>query len=75
MNTWTFLIECLAGCVLWDNDYEWQDSLDLPPEESRRMRTALGMDDDYFTDVPPDPPDGQVQRYVDILRDLTADAR
>ena len=33
-DTWTFLVECLAGCVLWDNDYEWQESLDLPPEES-----------------------------------------
>jgi hypothetical protein len=26
---WTLLIECLAGCVLWDNDYESQASLDL----------------------------------------------
>ena len=74
-STWTFLVECLAGCVLWDNDYEWQDHLDLPPEESKRMRAALGMDDDYYTDVPPDPHDDQAQRYVDMLRDLTADAR
>lgn len=74
-DTWDFLVECLAGCVLWDNDYEWQDSMDLPPEESRRMRAALGMDEDYYTDVPPDPPDDQAQRYVAILWDLTAEVR
>jgi hypothetical protein len=72
---WAFWVECLAGCVLWDNDYESQQSLDLPPEESRRYRALLGMADDYYTDVPPDPPDDQVNLYIDALMGLTADAR
>ena len=72
---WTILVECLAGSVLWDNDYEWQECLDLPPEESRRVRTRLGMNDDYYTDVPPDPPDDQTKLYLDALMGLTADAR
>jgi len=74
-ETWTFLVECLAGCVLWDNDYESQGSLDLPPEAGRRFRETLGMADDYYTDVPPDPPDNQANLYVDALMGLTADAR
>jgi hypothetical protein len=74
-ETWTFLVECLAGCVLWDNDFKSQLSLDLPPEESRQFRALLGMADDYYTDVPPDPPDDQADLYVDALVGLTADAR
>ena len=72
---WAFWVECLAGCVLWDNDYESQQTLGLPPEESRRYRTLLGMEDDYYTDVLPDPPDEQVNLYVDALIGLTACAR
>lgn len=74
-ETWTLLVKCLAGCVLWDNDYEWQESLDLPPDESRHLRATLGMDDDYYTDVPQDPPDDQSNLYLDALMGLTADAR
>jgi hypothetical protein len=74
-ETWTILVECLAGCVLWDNDYESQESLDLPPAESRKFRSLLGMADDYYTDVPPDPPDDRANLYIDALMGLTADAR
>ena len=72
---WFFLLECLAGCVLWDNDYESEESLDLPPEKSKHLRQMLGMSDDYYTEVPPDPPDNQARLYVDALMGLTADAR
>lgn len=74
-ETWTFLVECLAGCVLWDYDYQWQTSLDLPPEESKRVRATLGITEDYYTDVPPDPRDEQTNLYIDALIGLTADAR
>ena len=74
-ETWTFLVECLMGCVLWDNDYECQESLDIPPEESRHLRAILGVADDYHTEVPPDPPDEQVNLYVDALMGLTAGVR
>jgi hypothetical protein len=74
-ETWTMLVECLAGCVLWDNDYESQVSLDIAPEESRRIRALLGIDDNYYTEVLPDPPDDQANLYLDALMGLTADAR
>ena len=49
------------------------------PHPSWRRATLLhaivGMADDYYTDVPPDPPDDQADLYVDALVGLTADAR
>jgi len=74
-ETWDFLLECLAGCVLWDNDYECEAIMDLPPEKSRHLRDTLGISDDYHTDVPHDPPDDQVSLYLDALVGLTVDAR
>ena len=74
-EAWAFLLECLAGSVLWDNDYESQVSLDLPPEESRQFRSLLGMADDYYTAVPHDPPDDQVELYLDALMGLTSNVR
>ncbi len=72
---WGLLLECLAGCVLWDNDYKWQENQDLPPEESKRLYDTLGIDEDYYTDVPEDPPDEQTNLYLDALMGLTANAR
>lgn len=72
-NEWTLLLECQVDRVLWDNDYESQIGLDLPPEQNSRLLAVLGIADDYFTAVPPDPPDDQVRRYVDALVDLSAD--
>ena len=74
-ETWAFLVECLMGCVLWDSDYESQQTLDLPPEESRQVRSILGVDDDYHTAIPEDPPDHQAKLYLDALIGLTRDAR
>ena len=72
---WGLLLECLAGCVLWDTDYDWQESQDLPPEESKHLYATLGIDDDYYTDVPQDPPDDQTNLYLDALMGLTASGR
>ena len=72
---WDLLLECLAVRVLWDNDYQWQETQDLPPEESKLLHTMLDIDDDYYADVPQDPPDDQFNLYLDALMGLTADAR
>ncbi len=74
-ETWLFLVEYLVGCVLWDNDYEIQEHLDAPPEKSKMVRRTLGMADDYYTDVPADPSDNQLNLYLDALMGLTADVR
>ncbi len=72
---WDLLLECLAAGVLWDNDYEWQETQDLPPEESKCLHTLLDIDDDYYADVPPDPPDDQTNLYLDALMGLTPETR
>ncbi len=66
-SEWSFLVETLADCVLWDSDYDLQATLDIPPEASRRLKGDLGIDNDYFTAIPPDPPDEQLRLYVDAL--------
>jgi hypothetical protein len=72
---WHFMIELLAGSVLWDDDYASDQCLDLPPEEAKQHREELGITDDYYTDIPPDPPDDQLDLYLDALRGLTIDVR
>jgi hypothetical protein len=65
----------LEGRVLWDNDWEIDVCLDADPDIGRRMRRELGIDDDYFVAVPPDPTDAEVERLLGELCELTADAR
>ena len=61
--------------MLWDADYEMQSMLDTSPDVSERVKQDLGINDDYFTAVPPDPPDEQVRLYLDALIGLTLEAR
>jgi len=74
-DAWVLLVDCLEGRVLWDNDWEMDVFLDADPNVGRRMRRELGISDDYFVAVPPDPTDAQVERLLGELRELTADAR
>ena len=74
-DAWTLLVDCLEGRVLWDNDWEMDQFLDADPDVGRRMRRELGISDDYFVAVPPDPTDAEVERLLGELRELTADAR
>ena len=74
-DEWALLVDCLEDRVLWDNDWEMSEFLDVDPDVGRRMRRELGISDDYFVAVPPDPTDAQVERLLGELRELTADAR
>ncbi len=68
---WKFLVDCLESRVLWDYDWQLEDSIDLAPEASRRLKDELGIADDYFVAVPPDPPDAEAERLLRQLIDLT----
>ena len=61
--------------MLWDNDWEADDPLDVAPEESRLLKSVLGIPDDYYIAVPPDPSDAQAEQLLAELRDLTAECR
>lgn len=74
-DEWDLLVSCLEDCVLWDTDFEMQEHLDADPDASRRVKGELGIDDDYFVAVPPDPTDEEAERLLLDLQMLTGEAR
>lgn len=70
-EAWGFIIECLDGRVLWDHDFETHDRMDLDPELSHNVNRMMGISDNYYTDIAHDPPDDQLNLYLDALRGLT----
>lgn len=56
LRRWELLVNELCDSILWDRDFEMADGfLDLDPGVSRQRRRLLGIDDEYFTTVAPDP--------------------
>ena len=72
---WELLIECLEGAVLWDTDFEAQDRLDAAPDASRALDQFMGISDNYYTQVAYDPPDDQINLFIDALMGLTPRGR
>ncbi|MCY2967399.1 MAG: hypothetical protein NT069_27820, partial [Planctomycetota bacterium] len=65
MEEWRLLIDCLVDTVLWDTDYLCEDAyVDQSPEAGQLMKDQMGVPDEYFTAVAPDPTD----RDLDIAR-------
>ena len=75
LGDWERLIICLQDHVLWDTDFEMVDHLDAAPEAARRVKCRLGIAEDYFVAIPPDPSDADAERLLAELRTLTGDAR
>lgn len=76
LDEWQLLLECLTARILWDED--WADAdfhLDLAPETASAVKSAMGIDDEYFMVVPYDPQDAEIPKLVSRLRQLTSDAR
>ena len=71
LHRWEFLIEALSDAILWDRDFEMADSfLDDDPRVSQNRRRLLGIDDDYFTSITPDPDGEDVYRIVSRTREI-----
>jgi hypothetical protein len=75
ISQWEFLMECLQNGVLWDNDLEMQEGMDIDPDTSRSLKRILGIPDNYYIEVPSDVRDGQVNLYIDALKGLTPRGR
>lgn len=74
LDEWEVLVCCLSDTVLWDED--WKDSeslLDADPRASRAVKKMLGIDEDYYIAVPPDPTDDEMEGILATLRGLTGD--
>ena len=71
MYQWGRVIDYLADAILWDRDFEFSESfLDMDPEILRERRQILGIDDDYFTQIAPDPPPAEVAKLVSATREI-----
>jgi hypothetical protein len=57
--------------VLWDEDWKDNDSLmDADPKASQAVKELLGIDEDYYIAVPPDPTDEEMKVVWATLREL-----
>lgn len=72
---WELLVECLEATVLWDTDFEAQDRLDVDPDKARELDELMGNPADYYTAIAYDPPDEQINLYIDALMGLTPQGR
>jgi hypothetical protein len=61
--------------VLWDHDWALVDHLDAAPEAARRVKSELGIAEDYYVAIPGDPSDADAERLLAELMTLTGDAR
>ena len=71
MHQWDCVIDYLADAILWDRDFEFSGAfLDMDPEILRERRQSLGIDEDYFTRIPPDPRPAEVAELVSATRKI-----
>jgi hypothetical protein len=69
VDDWEFLIECLANRILWEGDYEMSDVfLDADPSEGAMRMGLMGIAEDYYTAIAPDPTDQQLEAIRRRLR-------
>jgi len=67
---WSFCVECLQDAILWDADYLGEDLfVDLPPERAMALKDEMGVADEYFLSVAPDP---KPEQMAAPLADLEA---
>ncbi|QDT08139.1 hypothetical protein [Planctomycetes bacterium K23_9] len=71
IERWEPVIDSLADAVLWDRDFEMAgDFLDAEPRVSQQRRRLLGIDDDYFASIAPDPIGTEVFRLISETRSI-----
>ncbi|MDF1844796.1 MAG: hypothetical protein P1U77_25570 [Rubripirellula sp.] len=69
IRRWEHVIDSLADAILWDRDFELADQfLDSDPVSAFDRRQVLGISDDYFTRIAPDPRAEDVRRVVSQTR-------
>lgn len=71
ISMWEDLVDWLAEAVLWDRDFEMAETfLDVDPGVSRQRRRLLGIQDDYFTEVAPDPRPSEAMHLAMKTREI-----
>jgi hypothetical protein len=68
---WKVETRTIEDCVLWDADYlDGHLYLDRPPEESKMLREAARIPDEYYAAIPDDLKDEQIDQQLRPLRKL-----
>jgi hypothetical protein len=71
IEAWGWVIDMLANAILWDRDFEMAgDFLDAEPKISQQRRRLLGISDDYFASIVPDPRGTEVFRLISETRSI-----
>jgi hypothetical protein len=72
LSEWELLIDGLAGRIFWDDDYRMDDHfLDADPRVARTEMRSLGIADEYYKAVVPDPDPTALEEARQALRRLT----
>ena len=72
INEWNDLAESLADQILWDRDFEMESILvDQSPEKAKLLKSHLGITNDYFSLIAPDPGEEEFAKIQQELRELT----
>jgi hypothetical protein len=70
-DEWLIVAEELAGLILWDYDFEDEDLyIDMPPEESSRLKEFMRIKDDYFVEMPNDLKEKDIKAQMTELKSL-----
>lgn len=69
-DDWEIEIQSLADRFLWDIDFEYTDIPDMPPEQAEAERRAIGIEQDYYDTLPPDPHEDEFDSLVGQIRVL-----
>jgi hypothetical protein len=72
---WEMMVECLTDQVLRDRDFDLDVHLDADPDATRSLKQMVGISETYYTAVAHDPPDEQLNLYIDALKGLTPRGR
>ncbi len=71
LEIWELLVSVLTDRVIGDRDYELAGAfLDVDPEVSEPRKRILGITNDYFTSLAPDPTPLQIPEMISKTRQL-----
>lgn len=71
IEEWSSFVGTLEDCVLHDDDWDMDDLfMDASPELSAARKDFLSIDPDYFTAIPPDPSEAEVDNARATIRAL-----
>ena len=72
LEQWDSLVESLADRILWDRDFKMAASfLDTEPAEASVLKQMLGIENDYYSSIAPDPTPDQVDGLLREVREIT----